>query len=97
MEKRFYVYMMASDHYGTLYVGVTSNLPKRIWEHKNGTAEGFTKKYNVRTLVYYETHDNAETAITREKQIKEWKRQWKINLIEHNNPRWDDLYEGICK
>ncbi len=97
MEKRFWVYVLASAHYGTLYVGMSSDLPKRIWEHKEGVAEGFTKKYDVHNLVYFEEHGNAEAAITRERQIKEWKREWKINLIERSNPHWDDLYENICK
>ena len=96
MERKFYVYMLASGHYGTLYIGMTSGLTKRIWEHKEGVADGFTKQYNVKMLVYYEEHDNAETAITRERQIKEWKRDWKINLIERKNPHWEDLYDGIC-
>jgi putative endonuclease len=91
MTKSFFVYIMASGHYGTLYTGVTSNLPKRIWEHKNNAVEGFTQKYAVHTLVYYEPHDSAESAITREKQIKAWKRDWKTNLIEHDNPHWEDL------
>ena len=97
MEKQFCVYMLASKERGTLYIGVTSNLPKRIWEHKNGVVEGFTEKYEVHNLVWYEPHETAESAIMREKQMKEWKRQWKINLIEENNPHWEDLYDSICK
>ena len=95
MNKNFCVYILASQRNGTLYVGVTSNLIKRIWEHKEGLADGFTKKYNVKNLVYYEQHENAESAIHREKRLKEWKRQWKLALIEKFNPDWDDLYNSI--
>lgn len=91
MEKRFFVYILASGHYGTLYTGMTSNLSKRIWEHKSKALEGFSKQYNVSHLVYYEPHETFESAVLREKKIKSWKRQWKINLIEQNNPHWDDL------
>lgn len=97
MEKRFWVYILASGHYGTLYIGMTSDLVKRIWEHKNGVVEGFTERYDVHRLVYFEEHPSAEAATTRERQMKEWKRDWKINLIERNNPHWDDLYEGIFR
>lgn len=96
MDKIFYVYMMASGFNGTLYTGVTSDLAARVHQHKNGTFEGFTKKYKVNRLVWYEVHDSAESAITREKQIKEWKRDWKKNLIERENPYWEDLYESVC-
>ena len=89
------VYILASKRNGTLYIGVTSDLVKRIWEHQSDFVEGFTKKYKVHDLVWYEVHDNMETAITREKQLKEWKRQWKIALIERNNPYWNDLYATI--
>ena len=95
MKKQFFVYILSSQRNGTLYIGVTSNLVKRIWEHKNNQAEGFTRKYNVKNLVYFEIHDNAESAITREKQIKKWKRAWKIRLIEEKNPDWKDLYDVI--
>ena len=95
MKKQFFVYILSSQRNGTLYIGVTSNLVKRIWEHKNNQAEGFTRKYNVKNLVYFEIHDNAENAITREKQIKKWKRAWKIRLIEEKNPDWKDLYDVI--
>jgi len=95
-EKKFYVYIMAKARNSTFYVGVTSNLTKRIWEHKNDQIEGFTKKYDVKTLVYYEIHDNAESAITREKRLKKWNRVWKMRLIENMNPEWSDLYESIC-
>jgi putative endonuclease len=94
-EKCFYVYIMASKRYGTLYIGVTSNFVKRMWEHKNELADGFTKKYRVKMLVWYERHENAESAIIREKQLKEWKRPWKLELIEKSNPNWHDLYENL--
>jgi len=93
--KRFFVYLLASKRNGTLYVGVTSDLPKRIYEHKQGVADGFTKKYAVKILVYFEAHDGAEAAITREKQIKEWKRQWKLELIEGFNPDWQDMFDSL--
>jgi len=97
MEKRFYVYIMTNKRNGTLYIGVTSDLPKRTWEHKNGAAEGFTKKYDIKTLVYYEVYDAPENAIHREKRLKKYKREAKINLIERGNPEWSDLYESVCK
>jgi len=86
------VYLLASRRNGTLYVGVTSNLVKRVWEHKEDLAEGFTKRYGVHTLVWYEPHESMEAAIRREKAIKEWKRRWKLELIEKTNPQWRDLY-----
>ena len=89
------VYMLASKHNGTLYIGVTSNLPTRIWQHKNDHVEGFTKKYQVHNLVYFEVHEEMQAAIQREKQLKKWRRQWKIELIEKNNPDWKDLYNDI--
>jgi putative endonuclease len=95
--KRFYVYILASKQNGTLYTGVTSDLVKRIYEHKNNLVDGFTEKYNVHKLVWYEIHETAETAIIKEKQIKKWKREWKLKLIEEHNPEWRDLYESICK
>ena len=95
MFKQPCVYMLASDKNGTLYVGVTSNLIKRVWEHKNDLAHGFTKRYRVHDLVWYELHDSMESAISREKAIKEWKRQWKLDLIEHGNPEWKDLYPDL--
>jgi putative endonuclease len=95
-DKKFYVYILASDLYGTLYIGLTSNLLKRIWEHQNKVADGFTKKYNVKNLVYYEIHDTFEYAALREKQMKAWKRQWKINLIEQKNPHWEDLSKTLA-
>ncbi len=96
-EKQFYVYLLASQTNGTLYVGVTSNLIQRIWQHREGLVDGFTKKYKVKILVWYEVHQNAEAGITREKQIKEWKRKWKLKLIADFNPTWRDLYEEICQ
>jgi putative endonuclease len=89
------LYIVASKRYGTLYVGVTSDLVKRIWEHKNHVVPGFTKKYEITNLVWYESHETMESAIVREKRIKEWKRAWKINLIQEMNPNWEDLYESI--
>ncbi|MBW2544344.1 MAG: GIY-YIG nuclease family protein, partial [Deltaproteobacteria bacterium] len=86
------IYILASRKNGTLYVGVTSDLLKRIYEHKQNLIDGFTKKYNVHTLVYYETHNDIREAITREKQIKKWNRKWKMRLIEEMNSEWRDLY-----
>ena len=97
MKKVFCVYILASKKNGTLYVGVTSDLPKRIWEHKEGVVEGFTKKYGIKTLVYFERFDDADNAIHREKRLKKYKRKAKIRLIEKENSDWDDLYEQICK
>ena len=94
-EKQYYVYILASGYNGTLYVGVTNNLAKRVWQHKNGLAEGFTKKYRVHMLVYYEVTSDILSAIRREKQIKVWKRQWKLNAINKFNPEWKDLYLSI--
>lgn len=89
------VYILASQRNGTLYTGVTSDLPKRIWEHKNDVADGFSKKYEVHILVYFELHDDMLSAITREKQIKKWDRSWKIRLIESVNADWRDLWNEI--
>ncbi|MFH1935184.1 MAG: GIY-YIG nuclease family protein [Pseudomonadota bacterium] len=97
MDKQFYVYILASKRNGTLYIGVTSGLVQRIWQHKNKMVEGFAQKYNANKLVYYEAHSNAESAITREKQMKKWRRSWKIRLIEAKNPDWKDLYDNIRK
>ncbi len=94
-DKTYYVYILSSQKNGTLYVGVTDNLIRRIWEHKNMLVDGFTKKYKIHDLVYFEEHHNPESAITREKQIKKWNRLWKIRLIEENNPVWKDLYQDI--
>ena len=90
-----YVYLLASKRNGTLYVGVTSDLVQRVWQHKSDLTEGFTKRYGVHTLVWYEVHESMESAIRREKAIKEWKRAWKLELIEKENPKWRDLYEDI--
>ena len=87
--------MLASKRNGTLYIGVTSDLIKRIWEHRNDMVEGFTSRYNVHRLVWYELHANMESAITREKRLKNWKRKWKLELIENSNPEWHDLYDTI--
>jgi putative endonuclease len=95
MTKQPYVYILASKKNGTIYIGVTSNLIQRIWHHKNDQVEGFTKKYNVHTLVYYEQHEMMKSAIIREKQMKKWKRDWKIQLIEKDNPLWEDLWSNI--
>ena len=96
MEKAFCVYILASARNGTLYVGVTSNVLQRIWQHKEGLADGFTKKYGIGILVWYEQHHSADSAITREKQIKKWNREWKIRLIEAMNPYWNDLYPELA-
>jgi len=96
MNKQPAVYMLASKQGGTLYIGVTSDLVKRVWEHKNDEVEGFTKKYGVHDLVYFEMHGDMESAITREKQLKKWHRAWKIELIEKTNPTWRDLWLDIA-
>ena len=95
--KSFYVYIMASRQNGTLYAGSTSDLIKRVWEHKNNIIPGFTAKYKVHKLVYYEVHETYGEAARREKRFKNWCRQWKVNLIEDLNPEWHDLYEEICR
>ncbi|MEM7111953.1 MAG: GIY-YIG nuclease family protein [Chloroflexota bacterium] len=93
--KTFFVYILASRKNGTLYIGMTSNLVQRVYEHRNNLVDGFTKQYGVHRLVYYEMMATAKAAIVLEKQMKVWKRQWKINLIEKENPGWEDLYEGL--
>lgn len=95
MEKLPCVYILASKRNGTLYTGVTSGLKQRVWQHKNDCVEGFTKKYKVHNLVWYEIHDTMMAAIEREKQIKNWKRAWKIKMIEEQNPAWNDLYTTL--
>ncbi len=94
-QKQPAVYILTSRQNGTIYVGVTSNIVKRIWQHKNNQIKGFTEQYHVHRLVWYELHATMESAITREKQLKNWKRQWKIELIEKTNPHWKDLYDSI--
>lgn len=93
--KIYYVYILASERDGTLYIGVTNNLIRRVYEHRNDLVEGFTKKYNVHRLVYYEQTIDVLSALTREKQLKKWKRDWKIRMIEKHNPEWRDLYDDI--
>ncbi len=93
--KRLAVYILASQRNGTLYIGVTGNLVKRVWEHRENLREGFTKQYHVHRLVYFEFHDNFWTAIARESAIKRWRRFWKIKLIEQVNPTWEDLYDTL--
>jgi len=90
------VCIIASQHNGTLYVGVTGNLVKRIWQHRDNSIDGFSQKYGVHRLVYFELHDTMENAITREKQLKKWRRSWKLRLIEGQNPDWEDLWPVIC-
>ena len=91
----YYLYIMASNKNGTLYIGVTNDLIRRVWQHKNDVHEGFTKKYGVHRLVWYEATYDIRGAIQREKQMKKWRRQWKINLIEEENPDWNDLYDDL--
>lgn len=91
MNKTYVVYILTNPEETTLYIGVTGNLKKRIWEHKNKVVEGFTKKYNISKLVYYEITEDVETALNREKQLKNWQRQWKIDLIKTLNPEFNDL------
>ena len=97
MNKHYYVYILASQRYGTLYVGVTSDLVKRVWQHREGVVDGFTKKHNIKRLVWFEAHEDVIAAITREKQIKKWNRSWKIKLIQAKNPYWQDLYDELIK
>ena len=94
--RKFYVYILSNKKKGTLYTGSTSDLIKRVWEHKNNVNIGFTSQYSVHNLVYYEIHDLYVEAARREKRLKNWCRQWKINLIEKDNPAWIDLYNEIC-
>jgi putative endonuclease len=95
VNKQPAVYILVSKRNGTLYIGVTSDLVKRIWEHRNSMVEGFTKRYGVHQLVWYELHGSMESAIEREKRLKEWRRKWKLELIESTNPEWQDLYHTI--
>jgi putative endonuclease len=96
MERHPCVYILASRKRGTLYIGVTSDLLKRVWQHKNDVIEGFTQKYHVHDLVWYEQHGTMESAILREKALKEWKRAWKLELVESTNPGWRDLYDALA-
>lgn len=95
MEKGGFVYIMASRRNGTIYIGVTSDLVKRAWEHRNGVTDGFTKKYGCKMLVWFEQGSDIEECIRREKQMKEWKRLWKLRVIEAMNPEWNDLHETL--
>jgi putative endonuclease len=95
MGRRFYVYILAKARNSTFYVGVTSDLVKRVWEHKNEVVDGFTKKYGIKMLVYYEVYDDAENAIKREKRLKKWNRSFKMRVIEEMNPEWKDLYDTL--
>jgi len=94
---QYYVYILSSDRNGTLYIGVTSDLTKRVYEHRFKTIAGFTRKYNAHQLVYYEIADDINSAIAREKLLKSWNRKWKLDLIEENNPQWEDLYLSIIQ
>jgi putative endonuclease len=96
MDKSSYVYILASKPYGILYIGVTSDLRKRIWQHREGVVERFTKQYGVKQLAWYEIHSEIVHAITREKQIKKWNRNWKVNLIQGSNPDWRELYDEVA-
>ncbi|MFZ5562263.1 MAG: GIY-YIG nuclease family protein [Pseudomonadota bacterium] len=95
MQKQFAVYLMGSSRLGTIYTGVSSDLVKRVWQHREGLLAGFTSRYEVKLLLWYELHNTADSAITREKQIKKWRRAWKIELVEQFNPYWRDLYESL--
>ena len=95
MERLSYVYILASERNGTLYIGATTDLIARVWQHKNEVVKGFTSKHAVKKLVYYEVFGDLENAFTRERQMKAWKRAWKLRLIEERNPYWNDLYESI--
>jgi putative endonuclease len=95
--KAYYVYILSSRQNGTLYVGVTSDLLRRVYEHKHNLVEGFTKRYSIHRLVWYEMHESAEPAIMREKQLKKWRRAWKLRLIEDTNSQWKDLYYDLME
>jgi len=92
----FYVYIMANKRNGTLYIGMTDNLARRVWEHRDGTIDGFTKAYDVKLLVWFEEHPSRDSAFTRERQMKKWNRHWKLQAIEGRNPEWRDLWEEIA-
>ena len=93
--KSYYIYIMASERNGTLYIGVTNDLTRRVYEHKNNLLDGFTKNHNIKLLVYFEIYDNIEEALKREKNMKAWQRSWKMRIIEEQNPHWNDLYDQI--
>jgi len=93
----YWVYILASGKHGTLYIGMTNDLVRRVYQHKNKLIKGFTSQYKVDLLVWYEGHDDPTSAIEREKELKKWHREWKVNLIENDNPNWDDLYHGITR
>ena len=93
----FFVYVLASRRNGTLYIGMTDDLVKRTWQHRNGVVPGFTKQYQVKMLVWYEAHETRESALTRERQMKRWNRAWKLQIIEQMNPGWRDLWEDIAQ
>lgn len=95
LHKTYYVYILTNQRNGTLYTGVTNDLKRRVWEHKHNLVKGFTKEYGVHILVYFEQHEDIEEAILKEKKLKRWKRKWKLDLIEKENPDWKDLYAGI--
>jgi putative endonuclease len=95
MEKYYYVYILANNRNGTLYIGITSEIVKRIWQHREKVFQGFTEKYNINKLVYYEIFKDPQNAIKREKRLKKYKREWKINIIEKDNPEWKDLYDQL--
>jgi putative endonuclease len=96
LSKQYYVYVITNKPYGTIYIGFTNDLIRRVHEHREGIVEGFSKEYGLERLVWYEVHEDVHAAITREKQLKEWRRDWKINLIQQLNPDWRDLYLEIC-
>jgi putative endonuclease len=96
MDTQSYVYILANQRYGTLYIGVTSDLIGRVWQHRESVVDGFTKRYEVKNLVWYEIHPDIISAIWREKQLKKWNREWKMRLVNETNPMWRDLYGDIC-
>ncbi|WP_340117088.1 GIY-YIG nuclease family protein [Pelagibius sp. 7325] len=93
----YYVYILASQRNGTMYIGVTNDLVRRIYEHRSGAVAGFTKRHDVKILVFFEVHESIEAAIQREKSLKRWDRRWKLALVERDNPTWRDLWEDICQ
>jgi putative endonuclease len=95
-DHRYYVYVLASERNGTLYIGVTNNIVRRVYEHREGLVEGFTRQYAVKQLVHFEEYSDVQLAIQREKRLKKWKRDWKMRLIEKSNPDWVDLYSSIA-